>query len=390
MDITGTFAAEADEEEVSQLTTIWDDKYVESVGMNSWRCLRCNKLFKPKHATRAVAHMAKEKNLGIAVCSASTPKEHSQRYTDLFHRTVNKAINRKRGQETVLNVAEARQDVAAFSLCEKKLKTTLVQSSLFSSPLASGSVSTASSMAAKPRSPQRWLQSSLNGLVDQMVQSDVRTISNAKLEMAIADFWHSDNLPDRAVESPRFKLILKYAKLVDQTFKVPSRKSIGGPLLDLNYKNFMTLNKEMILKEADVFGLAWLSDGATVARMPLMNVLAMCANISPTTVAITDCSEHISHGGKKDAPFIASMMEDLVLKFDPTKSHTDIFFFDGASNVAKAGQVLQAKFLCSYSLHGGEHVVSLFFDDISKLPPIKVSVVFHFYAFLLIECDLTF
>ena len=130
MDITGTFAAEADKEEVSQLTTIWDDKYVECVGMNSWRCLRCNKLFKPKHATRAVAHMAKEKNLGIAVCSASTPKEHSQLYTDLFHITVNKAINRNRGQETVLNVAEARQDVAAFSLCEKKLKTTLVQSSL--------------------------------------------------------------------------------------------------------------------------------------------------------------------------------------------------------------------------------------------------------------------
>jgi hypothetical protein len=59
----------------------------------------------------------------------------------------------------------------------------------------------------------------------------------------------------------------------------------------------MTLNKETILKEADVFGLAWLSDGATVARMPLTNVLAMCADISPTTVAVTDCSEHISQGG---------------------------------------------------------------------------------------------
>ena len=73
---------------------------------------------------------------------------------------------------------------------------------------------------------------------------------------------------------------------------------------------------------------------------------------------------HIT-GGKKDASFIASMMEDLVVEYDPTKSHTDIFFFDGASNVAKAGHVLQAKFPRSYSLHSGEHVVSLFFDDIS-------------------------
>jgi len=80
------------------------------------------------------------------------------------------------------------------------------------------------------------------------------------------------------------KQILKYAKLVEQTYKVPSCKMISGPLLD-HYKNCMALKKETILKEADVFGLAWLSDGATVARMPLINELAMCANISPTTVS---------------------------------------------------------------------------------------------------------
>ena len=57
--------------------------------------------------------------------------------------------------------------------------------------------------------------------------------------------------------------------------------------------------QESILKEADVFGLAWLSDGDTVARMSLINMLAMFANISPTTVAKTDCSEHISHGGRR-------------------------------------------------------------------------------------------
>jgi hypothetical protein len=75
--------------------------------------------------------------------------------------------------------------------------------------------------------------------------------------------------------------------------------------------------------------------------MPLINVLAMCANISPTTVAIADCSEHISQGGKKDASFIASMMEDLVVEYDPTKSHTDIFFFDGAAMLPK--QVMSYK-----------------------------------------------
>ncbi len=85
------------------MTTIWDDKYVESVGINSLRCLRCNKLFKPKHTTRAVMYMAKEKNLDIAICFAVVSKEYAQWYTDLFHHTVNKAMNCKCGQETVLN-----------------------------------------------------------------------------------------------------------------------------------------------------------------------------------------------------------------------------------------------------------------------------------------------
>ena len=63
--------------------------------------------------------------------------------------------------------------------------------------------------------------------------------------------------------------------------------------------------------------------------MHIINTLAMCANVPPTCVAINDCSGHIALGGKKDAPCIASLMGDTVLKYDLTKLYTDIFFFDG-------------------------------------------------------------
>ena len=62
------------------------------------------------------------------------------------------------------------------------------------------------------------------------------------------------------------------------------------------------------------------------------------------------------------------------MKYDPTKLYTDIFFFGGASNVAKAGKVLEAKFPGVYALHGGEHVVSLFFDDLSKEKVVQVMI----------------
>ena len=51
-----------------------------------------------------------------------------------------------------------------------------------------------------------------------------------------------------------------------------------------------------------------------------------------------------------------------------------MFFFDGASNVQKAGDLLMAKYPRTFCFHGGEHVVSLFFSSIAKIKPIKVCI----------------
>ncbi len=105
-----------------------------------------------------------------------------------------------------------------------------------------------------------------------------------------------------------------------------------------------------------------------------MNILAMTATVSPMTIAIQDCSSHMEEGGKKDAVYVASLFEEKVAKYDLRNQLTDVFFFDGASNVQKAGEVLMAKYPCSFSFHGGGHIVSLFFSSIAiaKLKPIKV------------------
>ncbi len=54
---------------------------------------------------------------------------------------------------------------------------------------------------------------------------------NALLETAVEDFFHCENLPDRAIESNRFIKILDVAKVVGSVFTIPSRKKIGGELL---------------------------------------------------------------------------------------------------------------------------------------------------------------
>ena len=155
-------------------------------------------------------------------------------------------------------------------------------------------------------------------------------------------------------------------------FAVPNHKKVGGEILDINYENTYSLYKTELIKEAKVFGFAWMGDGSTILKMPLMNTLALNGTTAPMTVSIHDCTKHMEEGGKKDAPYIAELFEVKVMEYDPHFLCTDVFYFDGASNVQKAGQILMAKFPRTFCFHGGEHVVSLFFSSIAKIKPVKV------------------
>ena len=82
-----------------------------------------------------------------------------------------------------------------------------------------------------------------------------------------------------------------------------------------------------------MFGITLMGDGATIYCMPLLNTLAMSGSTPPLTIVIVDCTEHMAAGGKKDARYIAKIFEDKVEEYDPKHTLTDLFYFDGASNV---------------------------------------------------------
>jgi hypothetical protein len=87
--------------------------------------------------------------------------------------------------------------------------------------------------------------------------------------------------------------------------------------------------------------------------MPLMNILAMSGATPPMRISIQDCTKHMAEGRKKDASYIADMFEEKVMEYDSLKICTDVFYFDGASNVQKAGEVLMARFPHSFLLPRG-------------------------------------
>jgi hypothetical protein len=116
--------------------------------------------------------------------------------------------------------------------------------------------------------------------------------------------------------------------------------------------------------------------------MALLNILAMSGACPTMTMSIQDCTKHMVEGGKKDASYIAHLFEEKVMEYNLLKTCTDVFYFDGASNVQKAREVLMARFPCTFCFHVGKHVVSLFFSSIAKIKPVKVCHMFALSGYI--------
>ena len=63
----------------------------------------------------------------------------------------------------------------------------------------------------------------------------------------------------------------------------------------------------MIKKEAEIFGLLFLGDGATISRCPLLSILASAKNITVAVLKIVDFQGRLADGNKKDGTFISNM-----------------------------------------------------------------------------------
>ena len=63
----------------------------------------------------------------------------------------------------------------------------------------------------------------------------------------------------------------------------------------------------------------------------------------------------------------------VIESFDVLKDKADVVFFDGGSNFQLAGRIIRARFPRITVVHGLEHVLSLVFVDISKIPVVHVS-----------------
>ena len=124
------------------------------------------------------------------------------------------------------------------------------------------------------------------------------TSNNTCLAITIADLIISEGLPFNISQKPIFKKVLELSRNVSKTYITPNRKLISKELLDIIQEQNMKINLAMIKKEADIFGLLFLGDGATISRCPLLNILASAKNIIVAVLEIVDCQGYLSDGNK--------------------------------------------------------------------------------------------
>ena len=176
------------------------------------------------------------------------------------------------------------------------------------------------------------------------------------------------------MEDPKFLKVFEVTKSLG-AYKPPNRQLIGGKYLDALQDIHWKEQMKYLVSESSIFGITVFGDGATIKTIPLLNVVLAAGvnNLFALLKLAEDTTEQLASGGMKDAPYIASVINkpliaDLEEEVDDHKPKctgiVDLVFFDGASNVQNAGELLQVAYPRITVGHGAEHVVSLFFKDV--------------------------
>ena len=108
-----------------------------------------------------------------------------------------------------------------------------------------------------------------------------------------------------------------------------------------------------------------------------MKILVSGKNIPVAVLEPVDCQGHLSDGGIKNGIFICNRFIEHIKIIDPHKSSTDVVMFDGASNVQLAGELSKIHYPKITVMHGFEHTVSLFLNDVYKIPFVNQRITAH-------------
>ena len=102
-------------------------------------------------------------------------------------------------------------------------------------------------------------------------------------------------------------------------------------MLDNCFENHIKNQRDKLLNGADIYGIHFQGDGATIKDTPLTNIFSGGVYLPVSAQKIMDCTGHITGGHKRYAKFVAYIYFDPMNDLDPEKKLVDLHMFDGFS-----------------------------------------------------------
>jgi len=131
--------------------------------------------------------------------------------------------SKNRSHTQIDDAVQLKQTSAIANLLEKRGVTAVVTTSptimhIYSVPLVQSDIPmTVRTMTAARGSIHStpFALSSQRSISSSIQNMDIRKSHNVIVEMAIADFFHCENIPDAVAEPSRFKRLVKVCRLLD-------------------------------------------------------------------------------------------------------------------------------------------------------------------------------
>lgn len=303
------------------------------------------------NATKAVAHLAKRSGHDIKPCSGKIRADYAGTYRRMYASMEQKKLKSVDLSANAKSEAD-RHDIAVLKKsmgqkAGKAIKSPQTISNFF---------------AASTPARSTGIQLKLDGSSSNPVAEQAATV-------AVASCLLRNGLPFSLVEDNLFRRMCMSFRLVPSKYIFPSAKSIRTTHLDVQYEAQQDETYGLLNTHADVFGITIFGDGATVRKMPLVNILASGAFCPAGLLEICDASSHMANGGIKNAEYIAGLMKPHVEKLG--RNNVDLCLMDGASNVQNGAKLLTLWFPKISTGHGAEHLTALCLSDVAKTHQVK-------------------
>ena len=137
-------------------------------------------------------------------------------------------------------------------------------------------------------------------------------------DVAIADFFYRCSIPFDCAETLAYQKLVEAIKAAPSSYVPPKEKRIRTTLLDQKYEEVLTCRTaafDEVLRKG--YALALTTDGATISKRPVSNVLVAVPFHGPELITYDDASEHLQDGGKKDARYYAELLRDAIEELGP-------------------------------------------------------------------------